>query len=137
MRLPCLPQNLTAGDLMKLPKLILGCILCLIAAAALGYALLRSVPVTQSVPVEIPESAALTGDQPPVSSEDPHKQGSYLVRQLGGFIAVYRCDNLTDPEFVTEISVSHLRQADQRKLQKGIIVKNREDLLLILEDFGS
>ena len=122
--------------------LSLSCLACLGIIIVLSIILYQSAPVTDSISLEIPssaESAPSEGTPHAEVSTDPGAgpQQVYIVRQLGPHIAVYENSDLSEPAFVTEISVSHLRLLDQRQLKKGITVVGHEALMLLLEDFGS
>lgn len=63
----------------------------------------------------------------------------FLVRVENGTISIYFCNENGDQTFVrhTDIEYALLSQTDQILFQKGIIAKNEEDLLELLQDFGS
>lgn len=63
----------------------------------------------------------------------------FLVRVENGTISIYFCNENGDQTFVrhTDIEYALLSQTDQALFQKGIIAKNEEDLLELLQDFGS
>ena len=60
----------------------------------------------------------------------------YYLKASGGYVAVYSGLNDLSPR-ITDIEVSALRRADRALLELGIPVKNREELLSLLEDLGS
>lgn len=58
----------------------------------------------------------------------------YCLRNCNGWIGVYLGEELIQ---CTEISVDTLRIGDQQMLEKGIHTESWNELLLLLEDFGS
>lgn len=63
---------------------------------------------------------------------------AYLLTDHQGYLCVY--DLREEPAqlmTVTDIRLATLRQEDQAALESGISVKSREELLILLEDFGS
>ncbi len=75
-------------------------------------------------------TAALAADETPT--------GAYLVTDHQGYVGVY--DLREEPSrllTVTDIRLATLRQGDQAALESGIAVATREELLILLEDFGS
>ncbi len=65
------------------------------------------------------------------------ENGAYLLKEYDGVIAIYRAEELNTPERLTEIQTATLRQADRQSLREGIFAANTEQLLMLLEDFGS
>jgi len=71
------------------------------------------------------------------AGEDPAAAERYLLRSCRDYVAVYTLANPAEPLSVTEIPVQSLPAADRAKLENGILVGSREELLLLLEDLGS
>ncbi len=65
------------------------------------------------------------------------ESAQYFLKNCDGFVAVYRGASGRTPETVTAIEVSLLRAADRAMLERGIPVADRQELLTLLEDFGS
>jgi hypothetical protein len=61
----------------------------------------------------------------------------YVLRDCGGYIGVYAAGKPAEPEQITDIEVSRLRDTDRKLLYSGIPVSDRGELLALLEDFGS
>ena len=61
----------------------------------------------------------------------------YFLKNCDGFVAVYRSTKGRAPESVTAIEIAGLRAADRAMLERGIPVSDRQELLELLEDFGS
>ena len=59
---------------------------------------------------------------------------AYVLREKSGYVAVYRPDEPDAPVQITDIAVSELRAHDQRLLRGGLGVRDREALLMLLED---
>ena len=64
-------------------------------------------------------------------------QDPYLIRSYNGHIAVFMNKDDKSPGVETTIETETLRSVDKEKLQNGIEVNTYEDVLKLLEDFGS
>ena len=63
--------------------------------------------------------------------------GGYTLRAFNGHIAVF-CGDIKDlPAVETTIDVGSLRAVDREKLSGGIRVQTYDEVLKLLEDFGS
>jgi hypothetical protein len=82
--------------------------------------------VLQGVPAGTP--AVLTETQ----SKD-----SYWLRSFNGHIAVYSSKEASFPMIETTIDIEGLRAVDRTLLDTGIGTATYEDVLKLLEDFGS
>ena len=69
--------------------------------------------------------------------EESTAESAYLLRAKSGYVAVYRADAPDTPVQITDIAVSDLRRQDQQMLRTGLGVKDRETLLMLLEDLKS
>ena len=65
------------------------------------------------------------------------ESAEYFLKNCDGFVAVYRSTKGRAPESVTAIEIAGLRAADRAMLERGIPVSDRQELLELLEDFGS
>ena len=74
-------------------------------------------------------------DAPVHASES--QQGRYILRAYNGKIALFTDNFAETPAVETDIAVSMLRAYDRRLLEIGIEVNTYEDVLRLLEDFGS
>jgi hypothetical protein len=63
--------------------------------------------------------------------------GGYCVRGYNGHLAVFYDGMRDSPAVETSIEIDQLRAVDRAKLEKGIEVKTYEEVLKLLEDFGS
>jgi hypothetical protein len=63
--------------------------------------------------------------------------GGYCLRAYQGHIAVFYDGMKDSPAVETAITVSQLRAVDRAKLESGIFVQTYEEVLKLLEDFGS
>ncbi len=61
----------------------------------------------------------------------------YLLKLFDGRIAVFDPDFPETPIEITDIYASTLRNYDREQLKIGITVSGREELLMLLEDYGS
>ena len=65
------------------------------------------------------------------------QHGRYIIRTYNGKIALFIDDFDAYPAVETDIEVRLLRAYDRRLLDAGIEVSTYEDVLRLLEDFGS
>jgi len=63
-------------------------------------------------------------------------EAQFVIRSLGGYLAVYGRD-CAEPLTVTDIELSSLPDADREAIAEGLPVRDRTELLTLLEDFGS
>ncbi len=61
----------------------------------------------------------------------------YYLKSSSGFVTVFKDRNFKTALRVTEIESDSLRKADRAMLEKGIPVRDRKQLLQLLEDLGS
>ena len=105
-------------------------LLMVLMAGALcsGAEALRSLRPTENrqLPREIYERFAVRADV-----------AEYVLKNSGGYVAVFEKARNRDPVSVTNIELKCLRQADRAMLEQGIPVISRRELLLLLEDLGS
>jgi len=66
-----------------------------------------------------------------------NNQGAYVLREQDGYIAVYRDASGVQSVEKTDIDVDTLRRVDRDMLEQGIAAKTEDELLCLLEDFGS
>ena len=99
------------------------CIVMLICSAAMGTSAAVSANAGRG---DGAEASAL-------KTED----GGFLLRDTGGRICVYEYGAPERPVMVTNISTLGMRTADRERLAAGVAVSSREELLSLLEDFGS
>jgi len=60
----------------------------------------------------------------------------YWVRSSEGFLSVYYKD-WGHPIFISHIPIATLRSQDRTEVERGIFVATRQELMELLEDFGS
>ena len=65
------------------------------------------------------------------------EDAAYILRDLGGYVAVYEGRKAREPAEVTAIETACLRAADRRLLTDGIPAADSQELLGLLEDLGS
>ena len=65
------------------------------------------------------------------------EDAAYILRDLGGYVAVYEGRKARDPAEVTAIETACLRASDRRLLKEGIPAADSRELLGLLEDLGS
>lgn len=113
----------------KWKLLILSCLV--LSALAVSGAAVRSFVTTarHNAPAPVP-TPAVAGQYTDYAS------AAYILKESDGYVAVFS-SNDPQPIQVTGIRVSGLRQADQALLRDGITAASREELLSLLEDFGS
>ena len=106
-------------------KLTILALMCLLAAASVWGAVSSVRRGGDAIPAEVYAQYHAKGGR-----------ASFLLREEDGHIAVYRSGE-SRAELLTDIETAQLRRADRAMLVRGIPVENREELLELLEDFGS
>ena len=104
-------------------------LMCLLAGALYsGAEALRSLRPAENrqLPKEIYERFAVRTDV-----------AEYVLKNSGGYVAVFEKARDREPLSVTNIELRCLRQADRAMIEEGIPVISRRELLLLLEDLGS
>ena len=61
----------------------------------------------------------------------------FILRSHEGHIAVYSAAKQREMLTLTDIDTASLPSADQAELEKGIFAGDSDELLMLLEDFGS
>lgn len=61
---------------------------------------------------------------------------AFILGSHEGFVALWRSPG-GEPDQVFPYSVSSLPRADQQRLEKGIVIESREELMRLLEDYLS
>lgn len=67
-------------------------------------------------------------------SEEDEQEGAYVLKEQEGRVYVYTAGA---PFMLTDIDPSGLPAVDRDKLRKGISAGGRDELLALIEDFGS
>ena len=101
---------------------IMLCIALLICSAAMGTSAAVSANMGRGAGTETETAAEV---------------GGFLLRDTGGRLCVYEYGAPERPIMVTDISTLGMRMADRERLAAGVPVSGREELLSMLEDFGS
>lgn len=83
-----------------------------------------------------PGESSAAAEAAPVLVET-EEQESYWLRAFNGHIAVFFDGDAEKPAIETTIDVDTLRDYDRQLLENGIEAKTYEDVLKLLEDFGS
>ena len=65
------------------------------------------------------------------------EEAEFVLREYNGCIGVFSPQSDAGPITVTDIETRSLREADREIVKNGIAVADREELLTLLEDFGS
>ena len=65
------------------------------------------------------------------------EEAAFVLRESDGYVGVFESAGARKPVTVTDIEVAGLRDADRDMLSAGIAVCDRQELLSLLEDFGS
>ena len=60
----------------------------------------------------------------------------FVLRNYRGYVSVFSPGETREPVQITAIRTDSLRRGDQRLLDGGLTVGSREQLMLLLEDFG-
>lgn len=77
-------------------------------------------------------SSARTRTSPPVVSE-----GSFVLGEVDGNIAVFANGDMRNPLTVTNIELDQLREADRSMISAGLVAGSESELMQLLEDLGS
>ena len=64
-------------------------------------------------------------------------EGSFVLGELDGNIAVFAGGNMQTPITVTNIELDQLREADRSLISAGLVAGSESELLQLLEDLGS
>ena len=110
-----------------------GCTAVLACLFAITVLLVRTGASETALAAE-PEDEVVTVGSMGTSGMDAME---FIVREDGGKVCVFQPSNGTIPTVTTDIAVDTLREADRQALYAGIRVTGRENLLALLEDFGS
>jgi hypothetical protein len=73
----------------------------------------------------------------PASVYETRAENGYTLKAYNGHIAVFYGDIKDSPAIETAIDVDTLRAVDRDKLDAGIVVESYDEVLKLLEDFGS
>ena len=73
----------------------------------------------------------------PVRSPAPEQEGSFLLAERDGMVAVFSPAGAEEPREITAIRVELLPAADRRELRTGIPAADPLALAMLLEDLGS
>ena len=65
-----------------------------------------------------------------------HEPGYLVQASEGGYLAVYYKD-WGHPVFISNIPLATLRERDREDVERGISIATRQELIELLEDFGS
>ena len=77
-------------------------------------------------------SPSRTRMNPPVVSE-----GSFVLGESNGNIAVFANGDMQNPLTVTNIELDQLREADRSMISAGHVAGSESELMQLLEDLGS
>jgi hypothetical protein len=104
-------------------------------AAVLSFAVFASVMMLVALVITSLVRNAAAGI--PASVTETQADNGYLLRAYNGHIAVFYGEIKDSPAIETTIEVETLRAVDREKLEKGIQARSYDDVLQLLEDFGS
>ena len=65
------------------------------------------------------------------------REGSFVLREYSGRVAVFSGGDNDDPLAITDIKIENLPSSDRNKLSTGIVVSGEDSLQKLLEDLGS
>ena len=65
------------------------------------------------------------------------REGSFVLREHSGRVAVFSGGDNDDPLAITDIKIENLPSSDRNKLSTGIVVSGEDSLQKLLEDLGS
>jgi len=64
-------------------------------------------------------------------------EGSFVLGESDGNIAVFANGNMESPITVTNIELDQLREADRSMISAGLVAGSESELMQLLEDLGS
>lgn len=70
-------------------------------------------------------------------NENAVRADGFILKEYQGYIAIFAPGFDKTPATITGIEVKNLREADKELLKNGIHAETSEELMLLLEDFGS
>ncbi len=70
----------------------------------------------------------------PASAEE---SAVYVVREHDGFVGVFRADDGEVPVLMTDVPVQGLPLTARVELKNGVTAADLDEVMLLLEDFGS
>lgn len=109
---------------MKIAVLALLCV----TAVAMTVGAVKSIAAPEAV------------STPPVAVSNAslnNKNAEYYLRDCSGYVAVFRGADSKTPIKVTDIETETLNTVDRSLLEQGIPAENKNELLMLLEDFSS
>ncbi len=108
-------------------KIAVLCVLCATAVAmTVGAVKTIAAPDAVSTPPVAVSNASVDD-----------KNAEYYLRDCSGYVAVFRGADSKTPIKVTDIETETLNTVDRGLLQQGIPAENKNELLMLLEDFSS
>ena len=126
----CMPKGGSRANL----RLKLGAALLCFAA----FISVLSASLTARTPVGEQAGAVSTAqDVSAVTNKNSDDELRFFVSAYKGKVCVYNFENRNVPAIVTKIMVSGLRESDRELVEAGIEVIGTDELLMLLEDFGS
>lgn len=75
-------------------------------------------------------------NQPSAQSVSKSDDTSYILKDTGGYLGVYRPDS-DSPIMVLDTAISLLPEYDQAQLAKGVYAKDYSELTRLIEDYIS
>ncbi len=108
-------------------KIAVLCVLC-VTAVAMTVGAVKTIAAPDAVsPPPVAVSNASVDD----------KNAEYYLRDCSGYVAVFKGADSKTPIKVTDIETETLNTVDRGLLQQGIPAENKNELLMLLEDFSS
>ena len=108
-------------------KIAVLCVLC-VTAVAMTVGAVKTIAAPDAV------------STPPVAVSNASvddKNAEYYLRDCSGYVAVFKGADSKTPIKVTDIETETLNTVDRGPLQQGIPAENKNELLMLLEDFSS
>lgn len=108
-------------------KIAVLCVLC-VTAVAMTVGAVKTIAAPDAV------------STPPVAVSNASvddKNAEYYLRDCSGYVAVFKGADSKTPIKVTDIETETLNTVDRGLLQQGIPAENKNELLMLLEDFSS
>lgn len=82
-------------------------------------------------------SMALSSNGNSAQPAEAASDAAYILREWNGYIGIFYANDLKKPFSVTDIQIATLRENDRQMLSVGIEADTQEQLMRLLEDYGS
>ncbi len=121
-------------------KLALTGVCTVITALCLSWLIFIWPTGRQEAPPRMDEAVApVSAQSEPIYADRLSSAGieEYLFKEENGLLVIYQFPNMDIPLHITDINTATLRRSDAQSLSQGVRVIGWENMLAMLEDYGS